>query len=1075
MNKTFRSRLVGGVLSAVFAVGLLPVSAAATDTTYVAQVGEVQYTTLLDAVAEAKKLTDADRKVVTLLGNVAAADVDDPATTDVAETTLDLGDVALLVPEDGTVNNTADKLIEITGITITGTRADYLVKNEGHLLLRDVTITNANEEAGVAVYTAAPEALPAVNTEEPEPAELTIIGGSYTGVYAVGVQEGYVNLNRTATSGEGENAEPVLGPVAQMNGTAADFLVEQGGGIVVMADLGKDTAYTVEARTTAAVAHMSVDSVTVEPVAGWFVGTKASASLAEGSWTMTAAIADGDVTLDQTQFTYTGRDQHPVVTVKVEDTVLVQDTDYTLTCQPAESINAGDYTLTITGTGCYTGTVTKTFTISAAAQAALEITGTVSSAVYGMDPIRLGTSGGTGDGAVTWELTKGSDIAAIDAAGELTVKGAGTVAVKAVKAASDGYDAATAEWSIDVQPATLTVSGITAADKAYDGKNTVTVSAVELSGILNNDDVKVNTDGLTGTLSGTGVAVYEAVTLGTLTLTGAAKDNYTLTQPDKAIATEVTVSKAAAPTLEAVEVTLPVSTTSIEVDVKAAGMPEDAGTVTFLRTNDQSTSTGSKVIVHEWAVDASTGKLTARVTSAVAGDQVMFTVAACSEHYSNAPVKVTVTLGAEAVDSSKLTVTPAATSLTYNGADQKPAVTVKYGDTTLTSGTDYEVTYPSDCKSVGEKELTVTLKGSYSGSATAKYTITKAKVTVSGGSVSDKTYDGTKTASVNLGTVSGTVKGDDVAVKAAGLFADKNSGTGKKVSVTYSLSGTAAGNYELETTSATLTGRIYAISSGSLSNRLGSLTTANVTSSNKQTLNDVIYLCNVALEDTGLTGSERSSITAVKADAETMLSRVETAAAAVSTQSIQATEDVTKDNVQLSDQAALTKAQSDINTALTTYSGNYTTGEKKEIETDKTRVADALAVVTKVDSADQLISALPEDYTTVTTQTVEAVTAAGTAYSGLSDYGKSLLDQAQVEKLTAALEAIDGVVPTEVPEDGLTTTITGVKNDTDKQDTIKFPTWIILIALVLAAGAGGGYYWYYKKQQETEEEEEFFN
>ena len=63
--------------------------------------------------------------------------------------------------------------------------------------------------------------------------------------------------------------------------------------------------------------------------------------------------------------------QNPVV--KVGDRVLTNGTDYTLSY--SNNTNVGTATVTTTGKGNYTGTVSKTFTISAASLAGAEVSG----------------------------------------------------------------------------------------------------------------------------------------------------------------------------------------------------------------------------------------------------------------------------------------------------------------------------------------------------------------------------------------------------------------------------------------------------------------------------------------------------------------------------------------------------------------------------------------------------------------------------------------------------------------------------------------------------------------------------
>lgn len=81
----------------------------------------------------------------------------------------------------------------------------------------------------------------------------------------------------------------------------------------------------------------------------------------------------------------------------------------------------------------------------------------------------------------------------------------------------------------------LTVSGISANSKTYDGTNTTTVNfaGAVLEGVASGDvgSVFLVTNGYTATFSDKNVGDGKAVTVGGLTLTGSAAPNYTLTQP----------------------------------------------------------------------------------------------------------------------------------------------------------------------------------------------------------------------------------------------------------------------------------------------------------------------------------------------------------------------------------------------------------------------------------------------------------------------------------------------------------------------------------------------------------------
>src|SRR5439155_14877657 len=98
---------------------------------------------------------------------------------------------------------------------------------------------------------------------------------------------------------------------------------------------------------------------------------------------------------------------------------------------------------------------------------------------------------------------------------------------------------------------------------------------------------------------------------------------------------------------------------------------------------------------------------------------------------------------------------------------------------------------------------------------TTSANITAKGLTVTGTSANNKPYDGTTTATLNLGSASlvGVVSGDTVTLNtnsAVGAFASPTVGTAKSVTVSgLSLSGTDATNYTLTqpTTSANITAK----------------------------------------------------------------------------------------------------------------------------------------------------------------------------------------------------------------------------------------------------------------------------
>jgi hypothetical protein len=88
-------------------------------------------------------------------------------------------------------------------------------------------------------------------------------------------------------------------------------------------------------------------------------------------------------------------------------------------------------------------------------------------------------------------------------------------------------------------------------------------------------------------------------------------------------------------------------------------------------------------------------------------------------------------------------------------------------------------------------------------------TVNKATLTVSGASVTAKTYDATTTATITGATLVGKVGSDVVTVSGGGNFVNANVGTGKSVTSSLTLGGANAGNYTL--TQPSLTGNITAL------------------------------------------------------------------------------------------------------------------------------------------------------------------------------------------------------------------------------------------------------------------------
>ena len=188
-------------------------------------------------------------------------------------------------------------------------------------------------------------------------------------------------------------------------------------------------------------------------------------------------------------------------------------------------------TITITydpGDGTETFDTTLTLTVSKAPQTGFAFTESSITKTYGEGTFTVKAEGGPGTGAVTYAVTAGTDVISIEG-NTATILKAGTATITATKAADDKYSAATATLEVTVDPAPLTVTGVTAEGRAYDGSKTVEITDVTLGGVKDGDEVGVDASSLTGILSSADAGTYTKLTLtGTVNLTGAAAGNYTL-------------------------------------------------------------------------------------------------------------------------------------------------------------------------------------------------------------------------------------------------------------------------------------------------------------------------------------------------------------------------------------------------------------------------------------------------------------------------------------------------------------------------------------------------------------------
>ncbi len=240
----------------------------------------------------------------------------------------------------------------------------------------------------------------------------------------------------------------------------------------------------------------------------------------------------------------------------------------------------------------------------------------------------------------------------------------------------------------------------------------------------------------TGALSraeGEDVGQYD-ITQGTLALmdhfsSGFKASNYTLKMVSPAEKFEIT--KADAPTLKDITDSQKYTvTTEQNKDIGTAGMPANAGTLTYAKGTAKTTGT---VKVDSWSVDATTGKVTYTLSGGAASDTVTLPVIIKSTNYADATVNVVITLtkpsssgGGGSSHSSRYTIT--VDSVKHGTITVSPKSAYKGDTVTVTVKPDkgYELDTLKVLDKDGDKVKITEKKGKYT------FTMPASKVTIKG-------------------------------------------------------------------------------------------------------------------------------------------------------------------------------------------------------------------------------------------------------------------------------------------------------------------------------------------------------
>jgi len=266
----------------------------------------------------------------------------------------------------------------------------------------------------------------------------------------------------------------------------------------------------------------------------------------------------------------------PVYTVVID--IIDNETGDTVTASP-DTGKAGDtVTLTYTvankahynllGFGGVTASITsvdsagngaRTYTVNAAdaSSGVITITATFTHTNLTPDPIAFTdteghitktygdtaftnavASGYKGSGAITYSSSD-INVATVNGAGQVTMLKAGSAIITAEKAADTEYAHARTEYTLAVNPKPVTITGLSAANKVYDGATTATVSGTAvISGKFSGDTVTVNAG--TAVFADKTVGTGKTVTFSGYSLGGADAGNYNLSAQPVSVTANIT-------------------------------------------------------------------------------------------------------------------------------------------------------------------------------------------------------------------------------------------------------------------------------------------------------------------------------------------------------------------------------------------------------------------------------------------------------------------------------------------------------------------------------------------------------
>ena len=469
------------------------------------------------------------------------------------------------------------------------------------------------------------------------------------------------------------------------------------------------------------------------------------------------SLTGATITLETTSYTYDGTEKHPTTSVKVGSTTLTANTDYMVTY--SNNKNAGTARVTVTGTGNYTGSVYKEFTISPRDISNTSF-GEIGDKNYN-NGLEIKPTPTITDTALGATLVAGTDFTFSYAnntnAGQATVTVTGTgnytgtltknftIVARSISNATIANIANQTYTGSQIKPSiSLTLSGYTPTySVSYSNNTNVGTATVTATG----------TGNFTGTVSKTFTIVAKSISGATIGSISAYTYDGTEHKPTPAITLSgftPTVSYTYSGNVNA-------GTDTATVTIKGTGNftgtltkkftinPRGISNATFGTIGAQ-TYTGSQIQPTPTITDNTVSPAKTLV------NDTDFTFS-YSDNINVGSATITITGKGNYTGTKSTTFTISGKSLSgatigaldsfvYNGSEHKPTATVTLDGVTLSSGTDFTFVY-SDNVNAGTATVIVKGKGNYSGEKSANFTINPRNISnATAAAIADQSYTG---------------------------------------------------------------------------------------------------------------------------------------------------------------------------------------------------------------------------------------------------------------------------------------------------------------------------------------------